>query len=283
MFTEYNNSPRETFSVTGTSIAREFQGLWEDRFDFADEIARTPYDQIGARVYVSSIEFFPLEEACAAQDDSDRTFTSNRYEKVRAVVKYSNDPEADGNPEGGGGGGGGGGSRQNQGDGTYITYDAEGALEMHSLKRSLVWDDKIDGENIPIAQDIGALLRYPVSTHRLAWHKVSSPNFALIDANVGKVNNSTFVIPVSNIACAQGTLVFEDWSLGTEVSYESFANPMLVWKLNMNFMKRDMDWNYFYRDNVKPGWDKLRYKKDQGTAAQYFFEYFEFREFFIQG
>lgn len=273
-WTELPGSPTEEYAVGSINITREFQGEWDTRYDFANELILYPY--ANTNYYVQKITIKPASPECPLLDETDRISNINQYTKARMTATYGLAELGAGNSQGRR-------NREPNGDDTYFTCQSDSALELYTLKgRGLKW---IDGVT-PVSPDFSATIQIPVTNYNLEWKRVYSPNWTLIDSLSGMINKTAFRIPVKNITCAPGTLLFAGYNDNVEFLYDDFTDPQIYFSVGMSFIHKRIPnqessgWNYFYRDTPGfEGWVKLVDK--QSNKPQY--EEGEFNFLFRQG
>lgn len=141
-------------------------------------------------------------------------------------------------------------------DGTFFTYRQTLGAEFLTIpSRALKWADN----SKPVSPDAHGALLIPKTEHQVTWHKVQSPNWAVLSSLRGKVNSGSMNIPVIGLSCPAETLLFE----GAETSIQVDASGNGLWEVTIRLSEKKINglggaaygWNHTYRDDP-PGWVK---------------------------
>lgn len=237
---EVEGSPRENFDVLGGrhSFEREFRVDWGQRWTFAAAMSLSGYPGF-AHVVVGKIGITPeIDDIRGAV--SDPTSALPVYDTARVKVTY--EPVSIES------------ASQPREDGTWLSYDRSGESEFLTLpSRALKWSDNSE----PVAPDANAALLIPKRKHVLTWHRVPAPDWSVLQALEGKVNDDTFAVPIINLSCTAEQLLFESSSVRGSFSVSGSAD----WDVTITLAEKritsyggdNYGWNHAYRDDPE-GW-----------------------------
>lgn len=252
-FTELQGSPREKVSLeSGLAATREFRVPWSQRFAFvqgmlfgsgAGNIYPAAYPGLPALLCVDA-EIKPESKGAPVDQDIDDPETAvNAYAWARITLNYTSVRAA---------------ARQEQVDGTYVTYDSSGTAEFLTVaSRKLRWFDT--GKEV--SPDAHGAILIPTTRHTLTWHGVASPPWAVMQGLRGRVNSEAFAIPVLGINAYPETLLFEAY----DTSVKSDAAGAARWDISYNLVERTIiqflpddstqvyGWNHSFRDDPDDG------------------------------
>ena len=263
-FKELAGSPEESWGRGGFRATRRIVVPWANRRAMALEVVGDGYefDSNGAAEYpdieyvkgvgVTSKPFVASPDNQGAFDDIATEL--NSYDLAELTLEYESIPamtvEWPGvDPD------------------TFLTYSMDfGGDTMTLPKQALKW--QVD-PNIPVPEEIKAVLRLPIIEHRLSWTRVISPPWDAIRSLVGKVN----FLPFIGLGAEQ--LLFDGCrSTRDFITFDELNAPQYGWKLDYIFRQRTIHgggadvfgrnglgggvggWNHFF-NGIGGNWQRL--------------------------
>ena len=262
--------------MSGMHARRTFKVPWTNRITFASGML-TGGGLFGTdpRFYNTGFENVKVVRARIAPIDAagDYTMTNPEthfptFDWAKVILEYqTNTAEVE---------------REERPDGSWVTYDGECRPEFMTLPgRALKWET----DNFEAPPDVEASIIIPLTRHRITWHNVATPPWAVLCEMRGKVNVYGWTIPALGIDPPDETMLFEGYTTNTM----SNGSGTPRWQLTFDFLERQITqlggltygWNHTYRaaDGAWPGgWDRLL-DKDTGERQ---YAQGEFDDLYVQ-
>lgn len=274
LFKELAGSPCEQYNTGGFLATRTFLVAWEDRNAFAAEVMGTAIEFGGVgsvhypgrpEVHAVRLRFEPFDpDAPDVQTLEDLTIGLNSYSGsfAKAIVDYQTliDRDRSDGPD-------------NQ-PGTYLSYRMVFHTDPLSLTtESWEWDDQ---PTATLPADLELIKAVPLAEHRLTWHQVINPPWAMIHATQGKINEEEF------LGCPPETLLFEG-AEATKLFRAGLADDFadVAWQIDYVFRERSIKhggnvfgWNHIYRGDPA-GWARLT------NGSDYLYDTADFAPLFV--
>lgn len=250
-FEELERSPRWSVDrESGHSGEREFCVLWDQANAFVLAMQQAYFPGVQASV-VQRINVEPFVANPREKQIVNLLTDMNEHEFARVTIQYSAQS--------------GNGTREQQNDGTYISYRQGTTVEFQTVpSRSLVWDDNSE----PVSPDAYSAMPISKTDHVLTWSEVANPPLALISSMKGKVNQGRITIPKIGLEVGVEQLYFESAESSTKID----ASGDELWEFTYTLKEvkpsafgadgEDVGWNHQYRDDPA-GWVKVK-DKDSG-------------------
>lgn len=260
-FKELAGSPVEYYGQGTVKAQRRFLCAWESRGDMLMQLLGSAYNYgavIGAMypgkygVKVCGVKVEPFESRPEGPESFSQVNQGlNSYDGQYALltVDYELFHSASGVA-----------ALAEAAPGTFLGYHTTSRIEEIPVSpESLAWDDQ-SSASLPLGA--APMLRVPIISHHVTWHRVTEPPWQAIRAALGSINSREF------LGAPAETVLFDSASAEPQfVNFDDLRRPQYAWCVRYVFRERALraasgeacGWNHAFRGagGTAPAFDRL--------------------------